>query len=160
MNTHPLWSNLFRPRPPWRQTAARLFASTPLAEGLVHSSLDALAQCMHLRRFHSGEVIFHAGDPGLGMYLILSGRVEIQLQGRRLAELDTGDFFGEVALFGEENRTATACAREPSELAGFFRPDLEEWLAREPRQGVRLLMNLGRLLAERLRHSNARLCQR
>ncbi len=159
MNVHPLWSNLFRPRPPWRHTAARLFASTPLADGLSRSTVNDLAGCMHLRRFQAGEEVFRLGDPGLGMYLILSGSVEIHLQGQRLAELAHGDFFGEVALFGEEARTATARAREDTELAGFFRPDLEEWLARDPRQGTRLLMNLGRLLAERLRHSNARLCR-
>ncbi len=152
---HPLWSNLFRRRPPWREEAGMLLASTPLCEGLPARALTELTAAMHLRRYGAGERIFDLGDPGLGMYLVLAGTVEIRLRERPLARLERGDFFGEVALFGEEERTAAAYAQGPCELAGLFRPDLEEWLARRPRQGVRLLLNLGRLLAERLRHSNA-----
>ncbi len=157
MHDHPLWANPFRPRPPWRTEAARLFRSTPLGEGLSPRTVRDLTGYMHLRQYRPGEPVFSVGDPGLGMYLILEGEVEITLEGRTLALLSAGDFFGEVALFGEETRTASALARDACRLAGFFRPDLDEWLAREPRQGARLLMNLGRLLAERLRRSNARL---
>jgi CRP-like cAMP-binding protein len=74
-----------------------------------------------------------------------------------LAELETGDFFGEMALLGDTMRSATAIARERSELIGFFHPDLEEIINLHPHIGAKIAMGLSKTLAERLRYTNGRL---
>ncbi len=58
-----------------------------------------------------GEIIVHRGEIGECMYVIQSGKAEVvnESNGRelRLAELGEGDFFGEMALFEKEVRSAT-----------------------------------------------------
>lgn len=153
----PVWTNLFRKRPPWKQTAIRMLQETPIFEGISSRVIAQLVDTMHRRQYHDQEAVFKKGDQGLGMYLVISGQVMVSVDGVELARLLPGDFFGEVALFGEQQRTADAFANGDTELIGFFRPDLQEWVERSPRQGTRVLTQLGKVLAERLRASNARL---
>ena len=153
----PMWSNLFRRQPPWKQTATDMLLETPIFSGIPRRVVAQLVDTMHRRSYKDSEVIFNKGDPGLGMYLVLSGQVSIQLDSSELTGLLPGDFFGEVALFGEELRTASAVACGDTELVGFFRPDLQEWLGQSPRQGVKVLQQLGQVVAARLRASNERL---
>lgn len=155
--SNPMWANLFRKRPPWKQTAIRLLQETPIFEGIPQRVIAQLVDTMHRRVYRDQEAVFRKGDPGLGMYLVLSGQVSILLENTEMARLLPGDFFGEVALFGEQQRTADAFASGDTELVGFFRPDLEEWVERSPKQGSRVLTQLGKVLAERLRVSNERL---
>jgi len=86
--------------------------------------------------------------------LIRSGGVEIKAGEKLLAELQSGDFFGEVALIIDEPRTADALATEDSELIFFLRSDLEEWIQRSPSNGAQFMLNIAKVLAARLRHTN------
>lgn len=158
-NNNPMWVNLFRKRPPWKQTAIRLLQETPIFEGIPRRVIAQLVDSMHRRVYRDQEAVFKRGDQGLGMYLILSGQVSVSVERNELARLLPGDFFGEVALFGEQPRTADAIACGDTELIGFFRPDLQEWVERSPKQGSRVLAQLGRVLAERLRASNERISE-
>lgn len=153
----PFWDNLFRKRSSWQEEATRMLADSIIFADIPKRVLRRLVEGMYHRHYHDNEVIFHAGDPGLGMYLVLSGSVIIELDGKSLAELGPGDFFGEVALFGDEIRTADATVSGDSELIGFFRPDLQEWVERSPKLGVKVLLQLGKVLAERLRRTNERM---
>lgn len=157
VGSSPMWANLFRKRPPWKQTAIRLLQETPIFEGIPRRVIAQLVDTMHRRVYRDQEVVFSKGDPGLGMYLVLSGQVSVSVEHNELARLLPGDFFGEVALFGEQARTADAYAHGDTELIGFFRPDLLEWVERSPKQGSRVLIQLGKVLAERLRASNEQL---
>lgn len=155
----PIWSNLFRRRGTWQAQAAELFSRTPLFQEIPLRTLRRLVHEMFHRSYADGEAVFNVGDPGLGMYLVLRGGVIVHLDGEPLARLGAGDFFGEVALFGKETRTASASAEGETELVGFFRPALEEWVQRSPELGARFLMRLGHVLAERLRRTNERLVE-
>ena len=62
-----------------------------------------------------GDVIFREGEPGGTMYLVVSGAVELTQaikgdQTQRLALLDRGQIFGELSLFDDLPRSATAQA--------------------------------------------------
>jgi len=153
---NPMWANLFRKRPPWKQTAIRLLQETPIFEGMPRRVIAQLVDSMHHRVYRDQEAVFRKGDQGLGMYLVLGGQVSVSVDSTELARLLPGDFFGEVALFGEQARTADAFAHGDTELIGFFRPDLEEWVERSPKQGSQVLSRLGKVLAQRLRASNER----
>ena len=153
----PFWDNLFQPRGSWQQQATRALAETALFAHVPRRVLGRLVEGMYHREYEDGEVIFRTGDSGLGMYLVLSGSVTIALEGRPLAELKPGALFGEVALFGDDVRTADALASSRTELVGLFRPELQEWVERSPKLGVKVLQQLGKMLAERLRHTNERL---
>ncbi len=71
-------------------------------------------QFAQVKQYKTQEVIFEQGDPGSGLFLILRGKVEIYIEpgGKRvsLAILNTGEFMGEMSLFGDGNQTRTASA--------------------------------------------------
>jgi CRP-like cAMP-binding protein len=70
--------------------------------------------------FEDGEIIVRQGDEGNCMYVIQEGRVEVvRTQGDdivRLAVLNQGDFFGEMAIFEKEVRSATVRALEQTRV--------------------------------------------
>lgn len=157
---HPLWANLFRPQPDRLTEAARLWKATPLFRDIPEAECRTLVQEMHFRRFGPEEPVFRRGDLGAGAVLIRSGRVAVRAGDSTLAELEAGDFFGEVALVTEETRTADVVSTEDSELIFLLRANLEEWVRRSPEHGAQFMANLAKVLAGRLRHANALLSER
>jgi len=109
---------------------------------------------MHVRNFKAGEIIFNQGDQAAGAILVLRGSVRVKVKDTELALLESGDFFGEIALAETEKRAADAYATVESSLVFFLKQDLEEWIEYEPRLGARFLMNLSSVLAQRLIEAN------
>ena len=72
------------------------------------------------KEYKKGEVIFRQGDTGNCMYVIQNGEVEAlaETDGHelRLRTMGPNDFFGEMALFEKEQRTATIRATKPTRL--------------------------------------------
>lgn len=156
----PFWDNLFRPKPSAAKRIAEAWAATPLFHEVPRREIQRLAAHMHPRRYAPEETVFRAGDLGMGAALILSGEVEVRVDATRITSLRPGDFFGEVALVAEEERTADVVALTEVELVFFLRNDLQEWLDRRPRLGARVVVNLAGVLAERLRYANRQVSQR
>lgn len=90
------------------------------------------------RVFKRNEVIFHEGDPGDTLHLVLKGHVAIRVStsmGERatLTVLGPGEAFGELALLGEESdRSATAAAVEGAETMSLHRRDFLDIRKSEP----------------------------
>ncbi len=150
----PLWHNFFRKKPQLDEHIADLWLKTPLFNKISRKHCRILVPEMHIRQYQDGEIVFHQGEMGIGAALILSGHVDITAHHKNLARLEAGDFFGEVALVVDEPRTANAIAVGPTELIFFLRQNLDELTDRYPVDGARLMRNLARILATRLRLSN------
>ncbi|HEX5888132.1 MAG TPA: mechanosensitive ion channel family protein [Pyrinomonadaceae bacterium] len=79
-----------------------------------------LAQAAVRHVFAPGEMVIRAGDPGSSMFVVHNGRVRVQVNDngrpRTVATLNEGDFFGEMALFTGEPRTANVIALEETEV--------------------------------------------
>ena len=78
-------------------------ARIPFFSGLDAAALERVAAGLRTRRFRRGEVIFHAGDPGDALFVIVSGEVKIAVPSESgeeaiLTTLHDGDVFGELAL--------------------------------------------------------------
>ncbi len=157
-----LWHNFFRKRREEDNSLEALLSQVPIFSELTDKELRRLASIVHKREYTAGEFIFSQGDPGLGMYVVESGQVEIVLtepnnEQRTLTVLKPGDFFGELSLLDESPRSASAVARSFSKIIGFFRPDLIELLDRSPKSGTKILFKLGEVIGTRLRITNEQL---
>lgn len=148
------WGNIFRKRD--EESVYTLLRDIPLFDGLSRGELSAIKSILHRREYDPGEVLFHQGNPGVGMYIIREGTIEIVYEPTddTLAELSDGDFFGELALLNENPRSATAVARTGAVLYGLFRPDLLGLVEREPSLGVQILLRMSQVISERLIHAN------
>jgi len=130
---------------------AETLSAVPLFAGLESASLDSIGRGMRSRRFRRGEVIFHLGDPGDALFIVISGAVKITLPSETgdeaiLATLRPGDFFGELALLDGAPRSATAAALEPTETLVLPRDRFRELIAAEPAIRDALLSALAREL--------------
>jgi uncharacterized membrane protein len=138
-----------------------MLRSIPLFEGLSEEDLEALSQALGTRTFKAGEMIFAMGDTGSAMYIVDSGDVNIHLPGDRsrrisLKDLQRGEYFGELALFDEKPRSASAVATTDTVLLELQRSTLEDYLDRRPRAAMGILRTMG----ERLRETNTLLSAR
>ena len=132
-------------------------AAIPFFGGLEPVALERLAGSMRSRRFRRGEVIFHIGDPGDALFVILTGEVKISLPSETgdeaiLATLRAGDVFGELALLDGAPRSASATAISPTETVVLPRDRFRELIATEA--GVRdaLLASIAGELRRLTRH--------
>lgn len=115
-------------------------ATIPFFAGLEPDALARLAASMRSRRFRRGEVIFHVGDPGDALFVIVEGEVKISLPSETgdeaiLATLRAGDVFGELALLDGAPRSASATALAPTETVVLPRDRFRDLIASEA--GVR-----------------------
>lgn len=154
-----LWTNFFRPKNP-EDELFDLISKVFIFRDVSRRDLKLIRELMHIRSYAPQEVVFFEGQPGSGMYIIIEGEVRIVLNyGKEreieLVKLKSGDFFGEFSLIDEAPRSATVVTSAATKLGGFFRPDLMDLIERNPRQGVKIVLNLSEVLTERLRHTNS-----
>lgn len=133
--------------------ALELLSKTPLFAVLQEEDLEELAGATRTRTYERGDIICHKDDPGYTLYVIISGAVKISISSSEgdeiiLAILTPGQFFGEMALFDEQPRSADAEAIQATEVLTVQREDLLRLLEKRPRMAITQLL---KLLAQRLR---------
>ena len=109
--------------------------------------LAGIAQSLREKGFQEGDVVFKQGDIGRSMYIIASGKVEINAAGKVLAILEKGDFFGEMSVLDLEPRSATAVAAEPTVVLSIDQHELFELM----REEVEIAYGIIRMITKRLR---------
>lgn len=129
--------------------------STEKAGSTLSEELRTLLPDGQARSFRAGEIIFAAGAPGDGFYLVESGAVRIsavlgQNEPRVLATILPGDFFGEMAVLDDAPRSATATAEIATNATFLGRDMLLHLLERQPS----LALTLVREFSSRMRALN------
>jgi CRP/FNR family transcriptional regulator len=132
-----------------------LLARVPLFAALDAEAASSLEATMTTRTLARGHVVFHEGDAGDRLFVVLDGKVKISraaADGREnlLALLGAAEMFGELSLFDPRPRTASATTVTTSTLASLDHDDLRPLLFERPGVAVQLL----KALAQRLRRTN------
>lgn len=152
------WANLFKP-PSEKTDLENVLLSMPPFKHLNSKYLQLLLKLFHNRFYSADEFIFYQGDPGIGLYIIREGEIVITQthdtnKDLELARFGRSDFFGELALLDNETRSASSKAVKDSHLAVIFKPDLDEFVEKYPKVGIKILRGISEIVATRLRNVN------
>jgi CRP-like cAMP-binding protein len=132
-----------------------VLAKSGLLQGIEQEAAEAAAAQFEHIEVPRGRVIFHEGEPGDSLYIVLEGKVKL---GRRSADgrenlvaiMGPSDQFGELSVFDPGPRMSTATAVTDARLARMSKPALRAWIADRPEIAERLL----HVIARRLRRTN------
>jgi CRP/FNR family transcriptional regulator, cyclic AMP receptor protein len=126
-----------------------LLGRVPLFSGLGRRELERVASSMKERRFQKGDTLTTEGRGGVGFFVIEEGEADVTVHGDERAKLGPGDYFGEIALITESDRTATITAETDMRCYGMtmwdFRPLVET--------NASIAWNMLQQLAQKLRES-------
>lgn len=152
------WSNLFKAPTETEDLESVLSAMPPFKE-LKKKYIKQLINIVHNRVYQPNEYIFMQGDPGIGLFIIREGEIIVtntDNEGNKheLAAFSRGDFFGELAMLDDAVRSASAIAHKESNVAVIFKPDLDEFMNRNPKQGNKILLGISKIITTRLRIVN------
>ncbi|HEU5084052.1 MAG TPA: cyclic nucleotide-binding domain-containing protein [Acidimicrobiales bacterium] len=132
---------------------SQLLAGSQLARALGPEALDAIADELRILELAPGGELVHEGDVADELYLLLSGTLEVVIDGvgeeQTLTRLHAGATVGEIALLAGDRRSATVRATEPCTVAAISDAGFRRLLAEHPAEAEAL----ARRAVERLRET-------
>ncbi|MBN1935770.1 MAG: HEAT repeat domain-containing protein, partial [Anaerolineae bacterium] len=144
-------------------TIERMMAlkKVPFFQNMTIEQLTVVANVCEETLVDEETHIFEQDDPGGALYVIVSGRVAIEREGRRrgstvrLAEMEANSYFGEMSLFDGGPRSAAAVALQDTLLLCLRREPLLALLRRYPDLSLELID----VLSQRLRDADDRIAE-
>lgn len=130
-----------------RDRKAELLAAVRLFDGVDEAGMARIAEVALEVDFSADHVVARQGDIGSGFFVITAGGARVVRDGRRIADLGPGDFFGELSVLDGRPRVAQVIAREPTTCLALSTWDFEAVVLDQPRVALAIL----RVLAGRLR---------
>ncbi len=130
-------------------------AGVPLLEGCTRRQLKAVARIADVREAPAGTVLTRAGEPGEEFFLLLDGKVRVEVSARKRVTLGPGAFFGEMSLLDGGPRSATVVAETAVRLLVVRRRDFTRLLAEVPELTRAILGVLSRRLRQAENAPNA-----
>lgn len=129
------------------ETHEKLIRNTPLLARLSSEDVRSLAQRGRVRNYSASSVLFHEGEPGDSLHVVVEGRVRIAVvsatgEEATVAYVGPGDCVGEFAIFDGRPRSATAIASERTKTFVVTRDGFVEWLTERPAAALALLETL------------------
>ena len=106
-----------------------LIKRVPLFADLDNRELKEIAESMKERTFRAGDTVTEEGKGGVGFFVIDDGTAKVSVGGQDVRTLGAGDYFGEIGLIADVDRTATITAESELRCYGMtlwdFRPLVE-----------------------------------
>ncbi|HSI13457.1 MAG TPA: DUF1003 domain-containing protein [Chthoniobacter sp.] len=136
-------------------------AAIALFKDLSPEALEKMSTLLENVSYKTGDTIFHEHEKGNALYVVHSGKVRIWVHDEdskdvTLAELVTGDFFGEMSVLDGGERSANACVTADTVLHRLSRDDFQEFLLAHPQAALEVI----RGITARLRQTNLLVSQR
>lgn len=133
---------------PEREVNERSLRQVPLLADVSKRHLRALSKAAVTRDYFAGDPVIHAGSTESDLFVILDGRATVHQQGRTVATLRAGDFFGEISLLDPGPRTADVVAQGPTRCLRLAGRDFWETVEADPRLANALLRHMGRRMRD------------
>ena len=130
----------------------KLFDKIP-RRNMVH-----VLETLQERSYVKGETVFSEGEIGRALFLVISGRIDLYKNmpdgtQSKVASIQPGEFFGEMALLEERPRTTTAVVGEDAKMFLLFKIRLDVLLYAKPQIGVIISTRLAKIISARLRET-------
>jgi CRP-like cAMP-binding protein len=130
---------------------SNLMQSSALFRPFSRSDRRDLVQKFRARDVRKGETLIKEGQRSDGLYVVLSGEVEVSVKGRRVAALREGEIFGEMSLLARAPATATVSATRHTSLLRLPREDFDRLILSHPQ----ILAHVSELTDERAKANAA-----
>jgi CRP-like cAMP-binding protein len=132
-----------------------MLKNIPIFHQLTRNELLEVDQLLHERVYEKGEIIFEEGDPGHGIFIIVSGRLRVnacpEVLKTTMLDFGPGEVVGELSLFDESARMATVVALERTVTVALFQAEFSALLLKNKNIGVKVLIEIARTLSRRAR---------
>jgi CRP/FNR family cyclic AMP-dependent transcriptional regulator len=123
-----------------------LLAAAPLLDGVDDEGLMRIADRVVEVTFTSGHVIARQGEVGTGFFIVASGGARVVRDGKTVATLGPGDFFGELSVLDGKPRNAQVIADGETVCLALATWDFEAVVGEQPAVALAILRGLaGRL---------------
>ena len=130
-----------------RDAKMELLKSAPLFAGCSKSELRALASSADELDLREGTVLTREGRAGREFFVLISGTAKVTKNGRKVADLGEGDWFGEIALLTDTPRTATVTATSPVDVLVITDRSFRRTVETMPSIALKILSSVGDRLA-------------
>ncbi len=141
------------------QLKREILARMPLFRPLNDRELLRVLQVTDVVPYGDGQAIISEGESGDELFIVLSGQAQVVRGEAKIAALNPGDHFGEMALVRSQPRSATVVSEGASELMVIRRSDFFEILRKEHQLAVKLLWQFLGVLSDRLADTSRELGQ-
>jgi CRP-like cAMP-binding protein len=135
-----------------RESRLQTLSDGPLFKGMGKKLLRKLLIDLVEKKYTAGDIIFHEGESGKAVYVVLEGSVKIikdsNPENKTLYVLGPGSQFGELALIGHTSRFATAVAEKDSLLLIMYKSYFDDLIRRNSATSTRILLNLAEILSD------------
>jgi CRP/FNR family cyclic AMP-dependent transcriptional regulator len=131
-----------------KESKVDLISHVPLFAKCSKRELRLIASLADEIDFDEGKVLIQEGRPGREFFVLVEGRVDVSRKGSSIDMMQSGDFFGEVALVSDVPRNATVTALTPIDVLVITERDFRRLLAESPEIQRKVLV----ALADRLSH--------
>ncbi|MBC8526146.1 MAG: cyclic nucleotide-binding domain-containing protein [Candidatus Cloacimonetes bacterium] len=128
-----------------------------LFKKLSKSEIRNLQHNLYVRNFKAGEYVFKKKYPNVVLYIVKEGELHTYLDETNKEDvkiIQPFEYFGEIGLFLEEERTANIVAKKDSVLLALSKKDMANYIAEFPKAGIKILYKLGEILCRELINSN------
>lgn len=130
-------------------STAEFLSTTRLFGGLPPRDLKRIAEAMTPRTFGAGTAIAAEGESGIGFFVVEDGTAKVEIDGRHVRTIGPGEHFGEIAILGAMDRTATVVAETDVRCHALAPWEFKPLVQQNGEVAWRLLEQLARRLAER-----------
>ena len=131
--------------------------------GLTENEIMDIISLTEDRDYKKGDVIFYEHSAGEELFILIKGKVSIQLMlisdddRMPVSTVTSGDIFGELAVIDSGPRSATAICEEDSTLKILKKEAFDSLVEKNNRLGMIIYRNISRIISERIRQTNEKM---